>query len=134
VTLTSTSYDQHILDEARKLGDLTTISDIREYFTACQGADDISARNPLPAFFGRGTVTIRDLVAIIDRQRAEIASLREVIDQQSDDLTHVPMACTECGKPVREEGAPGGWFHKDFHDAMDCPLPDSEPIKARIDA
>jgi hypothetical protein len=47
-------------------------------------------------------------------------------------LTHVPMACTVCGKPVREY-ARGQWMHTMSEDRRNCTLRDG-PVKARVDA
>ena len=71
----TSEYDQKIIDGARTLAALVTTADAAAYFTARDGADDICAQNPLAAFFGRGTVTLGQLLAIIDQQADQITNL-----------------------------------------------------------
>lgn len=98
----------------------------------------LAARNQHPAISAEWdlwnavlTGSMQDLAdiaaAITERIREMHAELR------ADDtaLTHVPMACTACGRPVMEYSE-GGWMHKDAADIAACTR--TGPVQARVDA
>lgn len=64
---------------------------------------------------------------------AEIAA---EIAARDEPLTRVPMACTECGKPVFATPGEDGtvWVHEITDDYLACPVADGVPVRARVDA
>ncbi len=72
------SMDQHITTSAAQLAALTTATEIRAWFAATDHRElGELTDDPWAAAFGRLQTDVRALLGIIDRQREEIASLRD---------------------------------------------------------
>jgi hypothetical protein len=79
------------------------------------------------------TGNMQDLADVAAEITRRITAQIEEARADAGPLTHVPMACTACGKPVRSYDA-GIWVHVDTDDYLSCPVPDGTPVKARVDA
>ena len=73
---------------------------------------------------------LADIAAAITERIREMAAEIEV-SAEAGPLTHVPMACTACGRPVMEYSE-GDWMHKDAADIAACTR--TGPVQARVDA
>lgn len=76
-------FDQASIDQAAALAALRTTDDVTAW-AAARG--ELEAGSPMAAYFGHAGAVIGDLLAIIARDRAELAHSRSQVTELADQL------------------------------------------------
>ncbi len=87
---TAEDYDRQNIELARQLAALNTADDVRAFYAQRYPEGhpnhELIQRTPLAAYFGRTTLVLHDLLAIIDRQAAEIIRLEDSVNRQHEEI------------------------------------------------
>ena len=82
------SYDQAVIGQARQVAALNGCEAKKAYFAAKNGPGDPSAADPYPAYAGLAQGVLEALLALSDRDRAELARLRDENEVLRDNVAH----------------------------------------------
>jgi hypothetical protein len=117
----------------------TAESMIKDLESLVTGWRNYVAKNPCGDQFGRSSGYLAGLDLCADQLSRELSRHRAILadDPEFELLTHVPMACIACGRPVQQVRglwSPSIWEHVNPDHVAECPKDPTAPILARVDA